>query len=59
MVPTPSTGNDAYEIREDLVAKNDFDLKRPMDQSDAIRPPPKKMRMENSVTTVTAAAGIP
>ncbi|KAH0586192.1 hypothetical protein H2248_007451 [Termitomyces sp. 'cryptogamus'] len=54
MIPTPSTGNDAYEIRQDLLAKSDFDLKRPMDQPETIRPP-KKMRMENSVT----AAGIP
>ncbi|KAG6897639.1 hypothetical protein C0992_012618 [Termitomyces sp. T32_za158] len=54
MVPTPSTSNDAYEPREDLLANSDFDLKRPLDYPESVRPL-KKMRMENATT----AAGIP
>ncbi|KAF5382563.1 hypothetical protein D9615_002864 [Tricholomella constricta] len=55
MVPTPSTGADGYDHREsDLHAKGELDLKRPLDYSEAARPP-KKMRMESS----PAAAGIP
>ncbi|KAG6884954.1 hypothetical protein C0993_007069 [Termitomyces sp. T159_Od127] len=54
MVPTPSTGNDAHEPREDILVKTDFDLKRPLDYPEAIRPL-KKLRMENTAT----AAGIP
>ncbi|KAG6854646.1 hypothetical protein C0991_003294 [Blastosporella zonata] len=53
MAPTPSSGNDGYDPREDLYTKSDFDLKRPLDYSETIRPP-KKMRMENPAT-----AGIP
>ncbi|KAG6909130.1 hypothetical protein DXG01_001882 [Tephrocybe rancida] len=48
MVPTPSTGNDGYDHREDLHSKSEFELKRPMDYPEAIRPP-KKMRMETAV----------
>ncbi|KAG5636184.1 hypothetical protein H0H81_008890 [Sphagnurus paluster] len=52
-VPTPSTGNDGYEHRDDVHVQSDLDLKRPLDYSEASRPP-KKMRMDSS-----PAAGIP
>ncbi|KAG6831924.1 hypothetical protein H0H92_006525 [Tricholoma furcatifolium] len=53
MAPTPTTGNDTYDPREEIVHQ-DFDLKRPLDYSEAIRPPPKKIRIKNP-----AVAGIP
>ena len=54
MVPTPSSANDARDMREaDVHPKEEVDLKRPLEYSDANRVP-KKMRMDSP-----GVAGIP
>jgi hypothetical protein len=54
MVPTPSSANDARDMREgDVNPKEEVDLKRPLEYSDANRAP-KKMRMDSP-----GVAGIP
>ncbi|KAG6820719.1 hypothetical protein H0H93_012772 [Arthromyces matolae] len=45
MVPTPSSGKDGFEQRDELLAQGDFS-KRPLDYAESVRPL-KKMRMEN------------
>ena len=51
MVPTPSSANDARDIREaDVHPKEEVDLKRPLEYSDANRAP-KKMRMDSPTVT--------
>jgi hypothetical protein len=54
MVPTPSSANDARDMREaDVHPKDEVDLKRPLEYTDVSRAP-KKMRMDSP-----AVAGIP
>jgi len=54
MIPTPSSANDARDMREaDVHLKEEVDLKRPSEYADVSRAP-KKMRMDSP-----ADAGIP
>ena len=54
MAPTPSSANDARDMREgDVHPKEEVDLKRPLEYADVSRAP-KKMRMDSP-----AVAGVP
>ena len=54
MIPTPSSANDARDVREvEVHLKEEVDLKRPLEYGDVNRAP-KKMRMDSP-----AVAGIP